>query len=179
MPGVEAFVDHRDIPGKNDALLDYPQSYEQIFTTGRVFYAGQAIGLILADSIDNARKAAQVVKVTYKNLQKPILSIREALQRAPENVKQYGDSFKSGNIQEVRKQNGIKTVEGEFEVNTQYHFYMETQSIVVRPGEKGQIDVTASTQWLDQTQRMIAQVSKQNFKRQLSQLICRLSRQPD
>ena len=38
-------------------------------------------------------------------------------------------------------------VEGEFEVNTQYHFYMETQTILARPSEKGQIDMHASTQW--------------------------------
>ena len=48
-------------------------------------------------------------------------------------------------------------VEGEFEVNTQYHFYMETQTVVVRPSEKGQIDIYVSTQWLENTQRMVAQ----------------------
>ena len=51
----------------------------------------------------------------------------------------------------------MKLIEGEFEVNTQYHFYMETQTILVRPSEKGQLDVYASTQWLENTQRMIAQ----------------------
>ena len=34
---------------------------------------------------------------------------------------------------------GLTEVEGEFEVNTQYHFYMETQSMLARPSEKGQI----------------------------------------
>ena len=43
--------------------------------------------------------------------------------------------------------NSLKMVEGEFEVNTQYHFYMETQTILARPSEKGQIDMHASTQW--------------------------------
>ena len=37
---------------------------------------------------------------------------------------------------------GLTEVEGEFEVNTQYHFYMETQSILARPNEKGQIGNT-------------------------------------
>ena len=36
---------------------------------------------------------------------------------------------------------GLTVVEGEFEVNTQYHFYMETQSILVRPSEKGQLGI--------------------------------------
>ena len=38
-------------------------------------------------------------------------------------------------------------VEGEFEVNTQYHFYMETQTVLARPSEKGQIDMVSATQW--------------------------------
>ena len=57
MPGVVAYVDHTDIPGKNDALLDEETSIEQIFTSGRVFYAGQAIGLILANSFEEAHRS--------------------------------------------------------------------------------------------------------------------------
>ena len=53
--------------------------------------------------------------------------------------------------------NSLKMVEGEFEVNTQYHFYMETQTVLARPSEKGQIDIFVSTQWLENTQRMVAQ----------------------
>ena len=57
MPGVVAYVDHTDIPGKNDALLDEETSIEQIFTSGKVFYAGQAIGLILANSFEEAHRS--------------------------------------------------------------------------------------------------------------------------
>ena len=46
-------------------------------------------------------------------------------------------------ISAAKNQSGLTTIEGEFEVNTQYHFYMETQSIIARPSEKGQIDIYA------------------------------------
>ena len=85
MTGVVAYIDHQDIPGVNNAQLE--QSNEQIFTTGKVFYAGQAIGLILAEDFELAHKAARLVKVTYKNKAKPILGIREALIETPNNVK--------------------------------------------------------------------------------------------
>ena len=102
MPGVVAYVDHTDIPGLNQAVLPedpmpYEPSIEQLFTSGRVFYAGQAIGLILADSFEEAHRAARAVTVTYKNLQKPILSIKEALQVTPEKVKKV-KSTKIGSI---------------------------------------------------------------------------------
>ena len=48
-------------------------------------------------------------------------------------------------------------VEGEFNVGSQYHFYMETQTVLVRPSERGQFDVISATQWVENTQRMIAQ----------------------
>ena len=62
--GVTAYIDHNDIPGANSAIvggmLPIPEgTYEQIFTTGRVFYAGQAIGLILASSFELAHKASK------------------------------------------------------------------------------------------------------------------------
>ena len=61
---MAAYIDHNDIPGKNSAIIDgllpIPDgSYEQIFTSGRVFYAGQAIGLILASSFELAHKASK------------------------------------------------------------------------------------------------------------------------
>ena len=61
MPGVVDYLDHNDIPGKNTvntAVFDSTGS-EQLFTTGRVYYAGQAVGLILADSFETAHNAAR------------------------------------------------------------------------------------------------------------------------
>ena len=44
-------------------------------------------------------RAAKAVRITYKNAQKPILSIKEALELTPEKVKTGKKTFKSGNIQ--------------------------------------------------------------------------------
>lgn len=51
----------------------------QVFIASKVEYAGQAVGLIVAKKQNVARKAAKMVKITYKNLQKPILTIKEAV----------------------------------------------------------------------------------------------------
>ena len=45
----------------------------------QVCYAGQALGLIVADSTELAQRAARMVKVTYKNAEKPIVDIKEAV----------------------------------------------------------------------------------------------------
>ncbi len=46
----------------------------------------QAIGVIVADTLSLAIKGAHTVKVSYKNRQKPILTIKEALLQ-PERIK--------------------------------------------------------------------------------------------
>ncbi len=61
MSGVVAYIDHKDIPGKNSVNTPAFESTgaEQLFTTGKINYAGQSIGLILADSFETAHKAAR------------------------------------------------------------------------------------------------------------------------
>ena len=76
--GVVAFFDHRDIAGKNSCVkynIDEP-----IFSEGKIEYAGQAVGVIVAESADLARRAALAVKISYKNSEKPVLTIKEAIQ---------------------------------------------------------------------------------------------------
>ena len=49
-------------------------------------YAGQSLGLIVAETQMQAIQAAKLVQVKYKDCQKPILTIKEALQH-PERIK--------------------------------------------------------------------------------------------
>ncbi len=73
-----AFFDHTAIPGKNSCVT-YPID-EPIFANAKISYAGQAVGVVVAESADVARRAAAAVKITYKNRKKPILTIKEAIQ---------------------------------------------------------------------------------------------------
>ncbi|GAB0086119.1 Aldehyde oxidase/xanthine dehydrogenase [Sergentomyia squamirostris] len=70
-PGVKAFFSAEDIPGKNSwasmkgpplppVILD-----EEVFCSGQVRYNGQPIGMIVAEEMNQAIYAADLVKVTY------------------------------------------------------------------------------------------------------------------
>ena len=52
----------------------------------QIHYAGQAIGLIVASTPETARYAATKVRVTYKDEQRPVLSIREAVRIREEAI---------------------------------------------------------------------------------------------
>ena len=41
----------------------------------------------------------------------------------------------------------FKTIEGEVDIGSQYHYFMETQSALVRPIENGEFDVFVSSQF--------------------------------
>lgn len=111
--------------------------------------------MILATCKDTAAKAAKLVKVTYANEQKPVVSIDNAIAKA----KAEGSYAKQTSGKFETKPNGnIKvdhTLNGTLRAGSQYHFYMETQSVVCHPREDG-IDVHISTQWMDHAQNTIA-----------------------
>jgi CO/xanthine dehydrogenase Mo-binding subunit len=53
--------------------------YFQVFCSGEVRYAGQPLGIIVAESQTLAASAVSKVKVHYGNLKKPYIGIREAI----------------------------------------------------------------------------------------------------
>ena len=62
--------------------------FSQVFAEDAVRFAGQPIGLVVADTKAIARRAAALVKVEYTQVAAPVLSIREALKTQPEGRKQ-------------------------------------------------------------------------------------------
>ncbi len=67
MPGVLYYVDAKAIPkgGANDWKRG--ATPEPVFAAGRSEYAGQALGLIVAETREVALAAAALVAVTYAN----------------------------------------------------------------------------------------------------------------
>ena len=51
-------------------------------------FAGQPIGLVVADTKVIARRAAALVKVEYTQVAAPVLTIRDALKTQPDGRKQ-------------------------------------------------------------------------------------------
>ncbi|EDO48189.1 predicted protein [Nematostella vectensis] len=80
MPGVVRFIDAKDIPGDNyygNAFIPGPR--EGVFCERDVLYPGHALGVIIADTQRHADEAAVAVKIAYKDVKPPILSIQDAI----------------------------------------------------------------------------------------------------
>ncbi|XP_059145955.1 uncharacterized protein LOC131933182 isoform X2 [Physella acuta] len=160
IPGVVSYISAADIPegGKNDFMdcLMFPGvSPEEVFITKEVSYAGQAIGLILAERQSIADEAAKKVKVTYTNVQEPVTELEEAIakqmfhegKREEKVIGNPDDAFKDSEI----------VVSGEIKEGSQYYFYIENQVSVAVPSEDG-IDLYAATQWAAHNHRAASNI---------------------
>lgn len=53
--------------------------FAQLFADKEVLFAGQTVGVVVAQTQELADCAADVVKIFYKNQKKPVLDIREVV----------------------------------------------------------------------------------------------------
>ncbi|GBP91385.1 Xanthine dehydrogenase 2 [Eumeta japonica] len=158
LDGVVAFYTAKDIPGKNSfvpvgALLI--QEEEEILCSKIIKYFGQPVAIIVANREKLANKAANMVKVKYAtiNKNKPLLTIEDVL-KSPEKKARV---VNNKTVEPTARGNDIKCiVTGEYTIESQYHYFMEPQTCVVKPTEDG-MEVHSATQWLDLTNTAISE----------------------
>lgn len=151
-PGVKAFLSAESL--RKDGFCNVISEQEELFISKKAIYCGQALGLIVAETKDEAEAAAKLVDVTYSNIQKPILTFEDAVKFDsffPETraVLRQGDPENALAEAEV-------IIEGSTKVGHQYHFHLETQRAVCVPGEDQSIQVFSSTQNPSQVQAVVA-----------------------
>ena len=151
-PGVVAVLTAADIPGVNDCgpiIHDDP-----VFADGLVQYVGQAMFLVVADSHDNARRAACLAKVEYAELP-AVLTPGQARQAQsfvlPPLHLARGD-FRQAFEAAPRKRGGSLRVGG------QEQFYLEGQIAYAIPREDRRMHVLCSTQHPSEMQNVVAHV---------------------
>ena len=149
-PGVRGVVLPSDIPG--DPILAAFGQDEPIFAQGTVQYVGQVLGLVVADSVMAARRAARLVQADITPLP-AILDVRQALAAhsfvlPPVHVRR-GDAA-------AALARAPHTLQGTLEVGGQEHFYLEGQIAYVVPLEQRQWQVYSSTQHPGEVQHWVA-----------------------
>lgn len=149
-PGVVAVLTAADIPGENNIgpiLHDDP-----LLADGKVFYHGQAVFLVAAETRDAARRAVRLAKIDYDPLP-ALLTVADARDAdsviEPAQVMARGDADAALTAAPYR-------LNGGFEIGGQEHFYLEGQIAQALPGEDGQVHVHSSTQHPSEIQHLIA-----------------------
>ena len=150
MPGVVDVVLAADITG--DAVLAAFAHDEPVFAFDIVEHVGQVIGLVVAESVMQARRAARQVQCRIQALP-AVLDVHAALAAKsfvlPPVVVRRGDA-------DAALSDARHSLDGTLEVGGQEHFYLEGQVAYVLPQEQHQWLVYTSTQHPGEVQHWVA-----------------------
>jgi len=150
LPGVHGLVLADDIPG--DPVLATFVHDEPVFARDTVQHVGQVIGLVVADTVMQARRAARQVQLDIEPLP-AVLDVREAHAKQsyvlPPVVVRRGEP-------EAALAKARHRLSGQLEVGGQEHFYLEGQVAYALPLEQDQWWIHSSTQHPGEVQHWVA-----------------------
>jgi xanthine dehydrogenase large subunit len=150
MPGVRGVVLAADIPG--DPVLATFVHDEPVFARDTVEHVGQVIGLVVADHVMAARRAARQVKVQIEPLP-AVLTPREA--HAQHSYVLPPVTLRRGEPEAALARSPHR-LSGQLEVGGQEHFYLEGQIAYALPLEQDQWRIYSSTQHPGEVQHWVA-----------------------
>ena len=150
MPGVRGVVLAKDIPG--DGVLATYVHDEPVFAIDKVEHIGQVVGVVVADTVMQARRAARKVRLDIDALP-PVLSPREA--HAAQSYVLPPVTVRRGEP-EAAMQRAPHRLSGQLEVGGQEHFYLEGQVAYALPLEQDQWWIYSSTQHPGEVQHWVA-----------------------
>ena len=152
IPGVVTVLTAEDVPGENDSSGHAGD--EILLPTDEVFFWGQAVVWIVAETEEAARLGAAAVQVEYEPLP-AVLSIEEAIEQ--DSFNSQGQTIRRGDP-ELALTQAPYTLSGELFMNGQDHFYLETQATWAVPDGEGNVQLYTSTQHPSETQAVVAKV---------------------
>ena len=154
--GVRAVLTHDDVPGQNLYGLEIKD--QPVLASDVVRYWGEAVALVAADHPEQARRAAEKLRIEYEVL-RPITDAELAL--SPDAPKLHPD----GNVtRQVRIRHGDQAahadvvVRGEYEIGMQDQAPLGPESGLAIPDGYGGVDLHIATQWLHVDQEQLANI---------------------
>ena len=151
-PGVVAVLTARDVPGKND--VSPLKGDDPVFADGLVEYFGQSLFAVAAETIDQARAAAKLALVEYRD-RPAILTVDQAMEAM--SLLEAPVTLRRGDPAAAIAAAPHK-LEGRFYVGAQEHFYLEGQAALAIPGEDRDVLIFCSSQHPSEIQHKVADV---------------------
>ena len=89
LPGVHAVLTHEDVPGSKTYGLEFPD--QPVLAIDRVRYFGEPVALVAAEHPEQARRAAEAIRVEYEPLpSSPTWSARPSRSRCTPTGRRWG-----------------------------------------------------------------------------------------
>jgi xanthine dehydrogenase YagR molybdenum-binding subunit len=161
-PGVIAVVSHLNTPGVPEYKLqnqDVIQKQLRVFDSAKVYYNGQPIAVVIADTFERARYAASLVKATYSKT-KPNTNLESNMEYGIVPKKAKADP--KGMTSDFVRGKAAAYKDAEFQVDEEYiqpseaHHPMELHSIIANWEAADKLTLVDKTQGSQQTAASIA-----------------------
>ncbi|XP_021278029.1 xanthine dehydrogenase 1-like isoform X1 [Herrania umbratica] len=169
-PGFAGIFFAKDVPGSNKigpVVMD-----EELFAAEFVTCVGQVIGVVVADTHENAKRAAGNVHVEYEELP-AILSIEDAVSAKSfhPNTEKF---LRKGDVDLCFQSDQCdKIIDGKVQVGGQEHFYLEPHSSLVWTMDGGnEVHMISSTQAPQKHQKYVSHV----LGLPMSKVVCKTKR---
>ncbi|WP_417862072.1 xanthine dehydrogenase molybdopterin binding subunit [Vreelandella venusta] len=151
-PGVVDVITFHDVPGHTDIGPVFPG--DPIFVDQEISYAGQCIFAVAATSLQAARRAVTLAKLSIDEQPASLDPVAAAERNdvvRPTHVQERGDW-------QTELRQAEQTIEGELFIGGQEHLYLEGQACLVLPTEDEGVIVHTSNQHPSETQKLVAEV---------------------
>jgi xanthine dehydrogenase D subunit len=155
-PGVRSVLTHENVPGRKVYGLEIPD--QPVLAFDFVRYWGEAVALVAADHPEQARRAAQKVKVQYEVLT-PLTDPERAL--LPDSPRLHPNGNVTRHVKILRGDQNARAevvVTGSYEIGMQDQAPLGPESGLAIPDGEGGVDLYIATQWLHVDQEQLAGV---------------------
>jgi CO/xanthine dehydrogenase Mo-binding subunit len=155
--GVHAVLTHDDVPGEKRYGLEFAD--QPVLAIDRVRYYGEPIALVAAEHPEQARRAADLIRVEYEPLE-PVVDAERAIEAEPLHPDRptaghgYREDPRPNVVRSIRIVHGDPEVEGDvsvggvYELGIQDQAFLGPESGLAVPDGEGGVDVYVATQWL-------------------------------
>ena len=157
MAGVHAVLTHEDVPGEKHYGLEFQD--QPVLAYERVRYFGEPVALVAAEHPEQARRAADKIRIEYEPL-RAVLDPERATEEQPLHpdrptmAHDYRNDPRPNIVRSLLIRHGDPeaeadvTVSGLYEVGIQDQAFLGPESGLAVPDGEGGVDVYVATQWL-------------------------------
>jgi xanthine dehydrogenase YagR molybdenum-binding subunit len=162
-PGVVAVVTHDNMrrlkqPG-SDFFGGGTLNEDRLpLADGRIHYAGQYLAVVVAETPEQARHAASLVKVAYADEQAPLAALEDARQFEDGQRDAFGQplQYRRGDVEGALTGGGLVTIDETYTTPVENSSPMETCATVAA-WDGDRLTVHDATQWVKGTQAILAE----------------------
>jgi CO/xanthine dehydrogenase Mo-binding subunit len=157
VPGVHAVLTHADVPGDKHYGLEFRD--QPVLAFERARYFGEPVALVAAEHPEQARRAAELIRVEYEPLD-PVVDAERATEAEPIHPRAWtaGHGYREDPRPNVVRSMVIRhgdpdaagdvSVAGVYEVGMQDQAFLGPESGLAVPDGEGGVDIYVATQWL-------------------------------